>query len=357
MTDTPDSVSEPTRPPVANEPTPVEVTQAEPAQVHPKPRVSVVPLVLGGVVAAALGFGLAQVVPQGWPLGDVAQLSAQMTAQSEQVAALTTKLADLANAPVAKLDPALGDRLTAVEVALAAVPDAAVLMQRLDAVEKQVAARPVTQTGTTSPVDGAALAQIQAEIDALKTGGAALDSKLAAAASQLDGIKAAAQAIVTQGAGRSALHQLQAALDSGAPYGSALADLATTDLPAILTAHAAAGLPTIQTLRTAFPAAARAALDASLRATSSDSWTDRVSVFLRGQTGARSLTPREGTDPDAVLSRAEAAIATGELALALTELAGLPDAGKAAMAGWLDLAAQRQDAVAAVQSLSASLGQ
>ena len=129
------------------------------------------------------------------------------------------------------------------------------------------------------------------------------------------------------------------------------------ELPEILTAHAQSGLPSLQTLRAMYPDAARAALDAALRTASSDSWTDRVSVFLRGQTGARSLTPREGTDPDAILSRAEAAMAAGDLTMALTELAGLPDAAKAAMADWLALAGQRQDAVAAVQALTASLGQ
>ena len=124
-----------------------------------------------------------------------------------------------------------------------------------------------------------------------------------------------------------------------------------------MTANAQGGLPSLQVLRQGFPDAARAALDASLRASKGDTWTERVSVFLRGQTGTRSLIPREGTDPDAVLSRAEAAVTAGDLALALTELAALPDAGKAAMADWLGLAAQRQDAVAAVQALTTALGQ
>ncbi|MBC7477364.1 MAG: hypothetical protein H7317_04625 [Pseudorhodobacter sp.] len=136
-----------------------------------------------------------------------------------------------------------------------------------------------------------------------------------------------------------------------------MADLKGAAVPEVLTVHAETGLPSLQTLRHEFPAAARAALDASLQAATDTSWTDRVGTFLRGQTGARSLAPREGTDPDAVLSRAEAAVVAGALATALRELAGLPDAGKAAMADWLAQAQQRQDAAAAVQALSASVGQ
>jgi hypothetical protein len=62
--------------------------------------------------------------------------------------------------------------------------------------------------------------------------------------------------------------------------------------------------------------------------------TDGLLAFLRVQTGARSLQPREGTDPDAVLSRAEAAVKGGDVAASLTELAGLPAQGQAAMADW-----------------------
>jgi hypothetical protein len=205
-------------------------------------------------------------------------------------------------------------------------------------------------------VDGAVVAQLQAEIDSLKSGGTALDAKLADAAARLDAIKTEAQAVVTEAAGRAALHQLQAALDSGAPYGSALADL-QADVPEVLKTHAANGLPSLQSLRASFPQAARAALDASLRVSSGDTWSERIGAFLRGQTGARSLTPRAGTDPDAVLSRAEAALAAGDLATALTELQALPQPGKDAMADWLAAVAARREAVGAVQTLSASLGQ
>lgn len=366
MTDTSDPVSEPKPAPAESEPveaTPAPIaSEAAREEVVEKPaavrRVSVLPMVLGGFVAAALGFGVAQVVPTGWPLAEVSTLSAEVKGQSEQFAALAAKVTDLANVPAPKLDPSWGDRLTKVEEALAALPpapDTSALMQRLDALEQQISGLSALPVGTASPVDGAGLARIQAELDALKTSGAALDAKMVEAGLQLDSIKVEAQAVVLQAARRAAAHQLLAAVDSGAPFGSALADLAGNDLPEILTARAQTGIPSLQSLRETFPDAARAALDASLRATSSDSWADRASVFLRGQTGARSLVPREGTDPDAVFSRAEAALSAGDLSVAMTELEGLPDVGKAAMADWLAFARQRLDAVAAVQALAASV--
>ena len=331
-------------------------------------RGSVVPMVIGGVLAAAVGFGLAQVVPQGWPLMDTSAISDEVKSQAATIAELQTRMAALAEAPAPVMDPAVLDRLAAVETAVTNVPTPvgvpADLTARLDAVEQRLAAAPMQADGTSGMapsvapgVDMAAMAQLQAEVAALKTGGASLDAKMAQAAEKLDSIRAEADAVVTQAAARSALHQLQAAVDSGAPYGSALTDLAGASVPEVLTTHAAAGLPSLQGLRASFPQAARAALDVSLQAASGDSWTDRVGLFLRNQTGARSLTPREGADPDAVLSRAEAALAAGDLTQTMTELGGLPEVGKAAMADWLAQAQLRSDASAAVQALSAGLGQ
>ena len=331
-------------------------------------RGSVVPMVIGGVLAAAVGFGLAQVVPQGWPLTDTSAMSAEVKTQAATIAALQTRVAALAEAPVPAMDPAVLDRLaaveTAVETAVATIPAPvgvpADLTARLDAVEQRLAAAPAQAGGTQGvapSVDMAAMAQLQAEIAALKTGGASLDAKMAQTADKLDSIRAEAEAVVTQAAARSALHQLQAAVDSGAPFGSALADLAGATIPEVLTAHAAAGLPSLPDLRASFPQAARAALDVSLQAATGDSWTDRMGTFLRHQTGARSLTPREGADPDAVLSRAEAALAAGDLTQTMTELAGLPEVGKTAMTDWLAQVQLRLDAGAAVQALSAGLGQ
>ncbi|MGB8622217.1 MAG: hypothetical protein WCD16_05310, partial [Paracoccaceae bacterium] len=82
---------------------------------------------------------------------------------------------------------------------------------------------------------------------------------------------------------------------------------------------------------------------------------DRIGAFLRTQFGARSLTPREGNDPDAILSRAEAALNAGELKDALDEIATLPEAGQQAMSGWVAKAQKRADALAAADTLASRL--
>ena len=123
-------------------------------------------------------------------------------------------------------------------------------------------------------------------------------------------------------------------------------------MPPALSGPAADGVPTLTELVDSYPEAARAALDASIRANVDGGAFDRFTAFLRVQTGARSLEPREGDDPDAILSRAEAAVRAGDLAQALTELAALPEDGQAAMAGWTQSARTRLDALEAAQGLT-----
>jgi hypothetical protein len=81
-----------------------------------------------------------------------------------------------------------------------------------------------------------------------------------------------------------------------------------------------------------------------------------VGSFLRSQTGARSLTPREGDDPDAVLSRAEAILAEGRPADTLTELAALPPEGQAAMTEWSSRVQLHLAGLDALQALRTAVG-
>jgi hypothetical protein len=72
--------------------------------------------------------------------------------------------------------------------------------------------------------------------------------------------------------------------------------------------------------------------------------------------GVRALTPREGNDPDAILSRAEAALTAGDVAQALAEIATLPAVAQDALAAWRTQAQLRLDAQAALQALLAKAG-
>jgi hypothetical protein len=302
---------------------------------------------LGGALAAAAGYGVAQYVPNGWPMASVVTLQTQVAVLSDQVQTLQ---ADLQKADA---------RLASLETAPAPQSDAgqiAALELRLAALES----KPMP-AGT----DSAALDQLRADVAAIKTNGAAvmsaqvqadLDAKVQATEAKLTAIEQSAQAQAAATLTRAALGQIAAALDSGAPYPSAIAALAGADIAVVLTDNATAGLPSLQALQASFPDSARTALEAALRANMGESWSERVGNFLRTQVGVRSLTPRDGPDPDAILSRAEAALTAGDVAQALAEIATLPTPAQDALSAWRVQAQLRLDAQAALAALLAKAG-
>lgn len=325
---------------------------------------------LGGVIAAGAGFGLAHYVPQGWPLGLSTVSDPQIAAQATEIAALKAEVERLAALPAPVPDTALADRIAALESATPAAPDLTPLEARITTVEQRLAAI------ETVPVDGSsatpaaiaaqaqALAALQADVQALKAGGgmpadlAALaeqaEARLKEAEARAEALKAETEALGATSRAQTALGLVMAAMDSGAPFAGVLPDLG--EAPEALTSQAATGVPTLPALRETFPEAARLALEAALREDMGATWAERIGSFLQSQTGARSLTPRDGTDPDAVLSRAEAALAAGDLAAALTEVQGLPEVAQTAMADWRTKAEARQAALAALTGLAARIG-
>jgi hypothetical protein len=154
-----------------------------------------------------------------------------------------------------------------------------------------------------------------------------------------------------------AVGRITAALEAGGPYSSAVSDLTAggIEVPTPLAEQAQSGVPTLADLQRGFAPSARMALDVALRSDVGDGWTDRLNTFLRTQTGARSLVPREGDDPDAILSRADAALQASDVTLALSELQALPEPARAAMSGWLADATTRAAAVAALATVAAAV--
>lgn len=311
------------------------------------------PLV-GGAFAAAAGYGAAQYVPNGWPLASVGALQAQVAAQDAQVQALSGQVQALQQDVVNMLN-----RVVTLETAV--TPQAhAGQITALEARMSVLESRP-----TPAGMDTQALRQLQTDVAAMKTDGAAvlslqaqadLDAKVKATEAKLVALEQAAQAQATATLTRAALGQIAAALDSGAPYAAAISALSGTELPSVLADHATAGLPSLQDLQATFPDSARAALNAALRANMGESWSERVSNFLRTQVGVRALTPREGNDPDAILSRAEAALAAGDVAQALAELSTLPAPAQDALGAWRTQAQLRIDAQTALEALLAKAG-
>lgn len=327
---------------------------------------SFVGMVLGGLAAAAIGYGIATYFPLK-PGSDTAEalseLKGTVASQAEtinnlkvsagRIDALEQRLVAAESAePVAPLPVDLGP----IEAALAS------LEERLVAIESL----PAGDEGTSSRAVAAALESMKAEIEALKGQGdsaaasiaaaaAEAEARLAEAEAQAAALKEEAEATAKNALQTAALGKIAASLESGMPYEAALAELEGVSIPESLASMAATGVPTVQTLSEAFPEAARSALEASRRATMGEGLTDRLSSFLETATGARSLSPREGSDPDAVLSRAEAAVGSGDLPAAMTEIGTLPPEGQEAMAQWVALAQSRLDALAALEALSASI--
>ncbi|MBC57113.1 MAG: hypothetical protein CL814_09260 [Confluentimicrobium sp.] len=364
-------------PPVSEEPEPTEEPVAPMAPPPPPParrgRVGFWGTLLGGVLAAVIGFGAAQFAgPLDLPfLNNRADtgMAETLAGQQERLTALSAEVSRLSDAVaaaesrdrgaelsdrIAGLETSLTDQIEALKTEFGGVRDElAGFETRLTTLEK----RPVAETGDIS----GAVAAYERELDAMRSELVAQRAQNAELAAGITAAAESASAEIDAAAQRAheleergAMMRILASLETGGGFAPALDVLSGRDVPAALSA-AAGGVPTIAALKEQFAEPARAALDASLRAEAGDNPGDRLSAFLRAQVGARSLTPREGNDPDAILSRAEAAVADGRLEDALAEIAALPEEGQAEMAGWVADAKTRIEAVAAAKALAATM--
>lgn len=332
------------------------------------------PAVIGGILAAALGFlaaksdSLDALLPPQWRDADytaqIAELDERATDQTARIDALSKTVEDLDIpdiGPVAQDVGALradlsglGDRITSLGDDIAAMGD------RLDGFDTRLTElekRPINEG-----VSEAAIAAYERELSALQEAMAAqraeVENLLAEAQAKQAEARAAegaAAKAAETAATRAVLTQLVNDLNAGASYAARLDTIeqAGLDVPDALRAPSADGVATLAELRSTFPPAARAALAAARIA--GEDGTGGLQAFLTRQLGARSVVPREGDDPDAVLSRAEAALAGGDLAQALAEIDTLPDEARSAMTGWAETARTRLDATNAADALLQSL--
>lgn len=313
-----------------------------------------VPMVLGGVIAAALGYGGAAYVSQSvWPFAS-AEDNAFETEMRDTLSAQSGSLAEVAERVTALegIEPPSVD-LSPIQSDIAAIQEtAAGITAQLDEIAARVEAlekRPLEQAVSPEAIAAYenALADLQAEVEAQRAEVVRMAEEALAAE---DNAEEQAQLA----AARAALADLTTALDTGAEYTEAVGILASNgvDVPDALASHAETGIATQGALIEAFPAAARAALSAARSdATQSAEGASRVATFFANQLGARSVAPRDGDDPDAVLSRAEASVRAGDLSAALSELAALPEIAQAAVAEWQASASTRLEAKSAAGAL------
>ncbi|MFN3144361.1 MAG: hypothetical protein ACE368_03415 [Paracoccaceae bacterium] len=364
------------------------IAQQAAAPVAPQPSAAppssggIGPMILAGVVAAAVGAGgMFIAVRQGTvgvidaPDGQAAEIAAmaeRIEGQTDEISALRDELAthDAAletlrgemtagDADAGAARSAIEDRLAALAVEVEEakarpIPEAQLPQEVVEAYERRL-----------DEIRGSldqSMAGIEARVqDSLAEARARLDEELVRieeATSAAAELERAAEAAASAAAVRAALAELDTALDTGTGFAGPLAEIAERTgaaIPDVLTAAAAEGVPTQAALQAGFPEAARGALGAATRSAAESGEVGGLTAFVRTHLGARSLEPREGSDPDAILSRAEAALRSGDLDTALAEIAALPEDGRNEMSGWLAQANTRQAALAAARSLAAAV--
>ena len=312
-------------------------------------------------------------------------------------------------------DPGLANRLAEAELRLQQLegrPDSgaelALLAERVNALESaaealrteidRIAAAPgITSEGTSRPETDAAVAELRSRLDAVaadmeslrqaaRTAASpeevrTLRDEIDAARAELKAMQAALSALVDLPARIAqlgdrieaaaaqtektafvlAVGQLEAALDSGGPFASELRSVrrlaeADEDLARILdplALRADRGVPTRAELNARFDETALSIAQASA-GSGAESWIDRALARLRSLVTVRPVGKDvEGDSADARLARAEARLAEGDLAGAVTELEGLDGAAVEAAAVWLADARARIAAEEAVTRLQA----
>lgn len=397
--------------PTQAEPEPAPVAAESRPAPAPAPRRSggVFGPVIGGMLAAGLGFATAQYIyPEGWsfPLledeaAEAPEPGVTLADLQAQLATLDSRLADMpraqgggadAEAIRGMLEPGLetlGGAVSSVQADLATVTESVSglsgsVTDTLAALDERLADMGARlddlETASMAAVDGAAAGAIdryrqeiatlreahedeiaaltedyEAQIAALKERTANLEDTAAAASQEAEAEIGAFRSRAEYAQARAAMMRIDAALASGEPFADATGDFGDVPVPEALETVAAAGVVPLADLQDRFPEAARRALDVALAEAAEGGVTDRVNAFLRSQLGVRSLQPREGDDPDAVLSRAEAALRAGNLPATLTELEALSETARAQMSDWIDDATARAEAVEAARTLEQSL--
>jgi hypothetical protein len=214
--------------------------------------------------------------------------------------------------------------------------------------------------GGGSAASEAAIASLAGQLSEAEVGLRALTERLAAAEAKVASLGNAQPMAGGEAAVRAiAITALRRASEGNAPFATevdmaASLGLAAADI-AELRPLAATGVPTTATIAASFPATADAILSASSAGDPNAGFLDRVVSGLGSLVSIRPAGPIAGTDPSAIVSRMEAAVEAGDLATALAERDGLPDAGKQASAEWASEASARVTVDTLVDRIARSL--
>ncbi len=295
--------------------------------------------------------------------------AAPNAAQSATSAALSARLDKIEHAllapkpETATIPPALGNRLTAVEMQAKMLGDsAAALNHRLDDVAATAqAAQKQAQTaesGATSAAETAKTAGqggVQpADLDALTSRIAALEGAVKTLSAQV--------AHATTGADQAArltvaAEALRAAVERGAPYQAELKAVqqlgADQSATAPLEPFAATGLPPADALAHELAALVPALRQAADTSSGGTTFLGKLKANVQNLVEFTPAQPPPGNDPASVITRIDIDADRADIDGALNDIAALPDRAKALTADWAKRAQARETAIAASRNISA----
>ena len=171
-------------------------------------------------------------------------------------------------------------------------------------------------------------------------------AKLEAALPDLSTAIDRSAASAKSGAAGIAFANLRAAVAAGRPYAAELAVLRSLmpdlgDL-GVLPSHVETGIPTVTELASNLQ---KIAAGAPTSAPAEASFLDSMIASAKSAVSIRRVgADTTGSEPSAVLARAEAALEQGNLATAIKEIEAMPAPARDAFAGWLDDARARASA-------------
>ena len=332
--------------------------QASPKAVGLKPQLYLTPMFLGGLCAGAIGFGIA-ILPDYFNSND--QLGSLLLDQKEihdQIISLSETVSELTNiGPPANFSEELDPfRISLSKLSADIMMNSSAQEQEITALKERIYLlenRPLNGGVSESVIQSyeRELTQIRAEIEAIVNKAAGEIEQAQGEAAMLE---VAAQAISQENVAASALIGIEAAISNGTGYSTLLEKLKLIlglNVPEVLSANAQLGVVSLNKLQDEFPKLARV----SLQAARMEGDGTGFGAFLKAQLGFRSLFPREGTSPDAVLSRAEASVAAGNLQVALVELIDLPKSGQLVLQDWSERARTRLSVLNALSELTRTM--
>ncbi len=142
---------------------------------------------------------------------------------------------------------------------------------------------------------------------------------------------------------------IQAAVEAGIPYAAIIGDNKTNkfDLPPIILELSEEGVATLGELQTEF----EDLVTEALKAVDSGTENETIHRIITSLVQVRSLTPREGDDAVAILSRLEESLNKGNLASVVDLYKQLPQSVKETLEPWKIRVQNRLDLILAVETI------